>query len=145
MIFSAIRCCLYVAAPFIYPMLHPAEFGKTFGGIPPLGMASITSFFQSKHISTALVDLQISVCSVEQLLQQHKLQIVGVGGTLDTRFVSFDIARRVKKYDSAIRVIYGGPHATFTAENTLKNIPETDDIVRGDQESGPFGVPDSRP
>ncbi len=69
MIFSAIRCCLYVAAPFIYPMLHPAEFGKTFGGIPPLGMASITSFLQSKNISTALVDLQISDCSVEQLLQ----------------------------------------------------------------------------
>jgi radical SAM superfamily enzyme YgiQ (UPF0313 family) len=116
-------------------LLHPAEYGKTFGGMPPLGMASITSFLQSKNISTALVDLQISDCSVEQLLQQHKPQVVGIGGTSHTRFVSFDIARQVKKYDSAIRVIYGGPHATFTAENTLKNIPEIDYIVRGKGEN----------
>ena len=108
--------------------------------MPPLGMASITSFLQSKNISTTLVDLQISDCSVEQLLQQHKPHIVGIGGTSHTRFVSFSIARQVKKHDPAIRVIYGGPHATFTAENTLKNIPEIDYIVRGEGENTTYSL-----
>jgi anaerobic magnesium-protoporphyrin IX monomethyl ester cyclase len=121
-------------------LLHPAEYGKTTGGMPPLGMASIASFLQSKNISTTLVDLQVSDRSVEQLLQQHSPHVVGIGGTSHTRFVSYSIARQVKKYDSAIRVVYGGPHATFTAENTLKCIPEIDYIVRGEGESTTYSL-----
>jgi radical SAM superfamily enzyme YgiQ (UPF0313 family) len=121
-------------------LLHPAEHGKSFGGMPPLGMSSITSFLQSKNISTTFIDLQISDLGIEQLLHQHKPQIVGIGGTSHTRFESYSIARQVKKYDSAIKVIYGGPHASFTAENTLKYIPEIDYIVRGEGESVTYSL-----
>ena len=108
--------------------------------MPPLGMASMMSFLQSKNISTTFVDLQINDVGVEQLLHQHKPQMVGIGGTSHTRFESHSIARQVKRYDSAIKVIYGGPHASFTAENTLKCIPEIDYIVRGEGESTIFSL-----
>ena len=116
-------------------LLHPAEHGRTFGGMPPLGMTSITSYLRSKNISTAFVDLQISDLGIEELLQNNKPQVVGIGGTSHTRFESFSLARRIKKFDPAIKIMYGGPHATFTAGNTLKSVPEIDFIVRGEGET----------
>jgi anaerobic magnesium-protoporphyrin IX monomethyl ester cyclase len=115
-------------------LLHPAEQGITFGGMPPLGMSWITSFLQSKGISTTLVDLQVQKQSIDSLLQFHKPHIVGIGGTSHTRFESFALARQIKAYDSAIHVLYGGSHATFTADDTLQHIPEIDVIVRGEGE-----------
>jgi radical SAM superfamily enzyme YgiQ (UPF0313 family) len=102
--------------------------------MPPLGMAWITSFLQSKGVPTTLVDLQVSDFSVETLLQIHKPEIVGIGGTSHTRFESFTLAHRVKAYDPAICVIYGGSHASFTASDTLRHISDIDLIVRGEGE-----------
>jgi anaerobic magnesium-protoporphyrin IX monomethyl ester cyclase len=115
-------------------LFHPAEQGITFGGMPPLGMAWITSFLQSKGVSATLVDLQISDISIKTLLQIHKPKIVGIGGTSHTRFESFAIARHVKAYDPAICVVYGGSHASFTAGDTLEHISDIDIVVRGEGE-----------
>lgn len=102
--------------------------------MPPLGLGWITSFLQSRGISATLIDLQASDENIESLLKIHKPRIVGIGGTTHTRMESFSLARQVKLYDSAIGVLYGGSHATFTAGNTLWNIPDIDIIVRGEGE-----------
>ena len=115
-------------------LLHPAEKGITFGGMPPLGMSWITSYLQSKGISTTLVDLQVSNKSIESFLQTHKPRIIGIGGTTHTRYESFAIARRVKTIDPSILILYGGSHATFTAEDTLRHIQDIDIVVRGEGE-----------
>lgn len=115
-------------------LIHPAEQGKTFGSMPPLGMAWITSYLQSNGISTELVDLQISEENVESIITKHKPKIVGIGGTSHTRYESFSIAKKIKEINPVIKIIYGGSHATFTAENTLSHIPEIDIIIRGEGE-----------
>ena len=121
-------------------LLHPAEQGITFGGMPPLGMAWIISFLQSKGISAELIDLQVTDQNIESLLQTHKPRLVGIGGTSHTRFESFAVARRVKAYDPDIKILYGGSHATFTAEDTLFHLPEIDIIVRGEGEQTTFNI-----
>lgn len=115
-------------------LLHPSERETTFGSMPPLGMAWITSYLLLKGFSSTLVDLQASDTSVESLLQAHSPRIVGIGGTSHTRFESFALAHRVKIYDPSISVLYGGSHATFTADDTLSHIPDIDIIVRGEGE-----------
>jgi radical SAM superfamily enzyme YgiQ (UPF0313 family) len=115
-------------------LLHPSEQGKTFGSMPPLGMAWITSFLQSQGISTTLIDLQVTNTTIESLLQTYHPLVVGIGGTSHTRFESFTIARKIKSYNPKIQTIYGGSHATFTADDTLKHISEIDFIVRGEGE-----------
>jgi len=121
-------------------LLHPAEQGITFGGMPPLGMAWVTAFLQSKGISTTLVDLQVTEKSIQSLLQSYSPQVVGIGGTSHTRFESFGIARQVKAFAPDIQVLYGGSHATFTSEDTLAHIPEIDIIVRGEGEQSTYSV-----
>ena len=121
-------------------LVHPAEHGITFGGMPPLGMGWITAFLRSKGISTTLVDLQVTEKSIESLLQTYKPHMVGIGGTSHTRFESFAIARRVKTYDPDVQTLYGGSHATFTAEDTLAHIPEIDIVVRGEGEQTTYNI-----
>jgi len=108
--------------------------------MPPLGMTSITSFLRANNISTAFVDLQINDLGIDELLQKTTPRVVGIGGTSHTRYESFSLARQIKKYDPAIKIMYGGPHATFTAENTLTNVPEIDFIVRGEGETATLGL-----
>jgi anaerobic magnesium-protoporphyrin IX monomethyl ester cyclase len=115
-------------------LIHPAEKGKTFGGMPPLGMSWVTSYLQSKRISTALIDLQVSDKSIESILQANRPRIIGIGGTSHTRYESFAIAHRVKVFDSSILILYGGSHATFTADDTLRHIQDIDIVVRGEGE-----------
>lgn len=98
-------------------------------------MAWITSFLQSKGVSTTLVDLQVSEIEIETLLQTHKPKIIGIGGTSHTRFESFALARRAKAYDPTICVMYGGSHASFTADDTLAHRVDVDIVVRGEGES----------
>ncbi len=102
--------------------------------MPPLGMSWITSYLQSKGISTTLIDLQVSDNIIEHFLQTYKPRLIGIGGTTHTRYESFAIARYVKNFDPSILVLYGGSHATFTAEDTLKHIQDIDIVVRGEGE-----------
>jgi len=115
-------------------LIHPAERTRAFGSMPPLGMGWIAAWLDSGGIDTALVDLQVRAESVADLIAAHRPRIVGIGGTTHTRHQSFAIARAVKTCDERIAVLYGGPHATFTAEDTLTRVPEIDIIVRGEGE-----------
>jgi anaerobic magnesium-protoporphyrin IX monomethyl ester cyclase len=60
--------------------------------------------------------------------------LVGLGGTAESRFEVFRIAREIKAENPSIKVAFGGPQATFTAEDTLTNIPAIDAVVRGEGE-----------
>lgn len=116
-------------------LLHPKEpMGRIHGKIPPLGMEGIASFLESAGYAAELVDFQISSSSPREVLDKYQPRIVGIGGTSHTRHESFNLAKTVKSHNPAITVIYGGVHASFTAEDTLSHIPEIDIIVRGEGE-----------
>jgi anaerobic magnesium-protoporphyrin IX monomethyl ester cyclase len=115
-------------------LIHPGDRMKTFCHMPPLGLAGITSYLNSKGISTGLVDFQVNNKNIDSVLVENKPAVVGIGGTTHTRFEGFSIAHRTKLYDPRIKVLYGGPHASFTADDTLKHIPDIDIVVRGEGE-----------
>ena len=115
-------------------LIHPASEDRTLPVSPPLGMAWIASYCRSVGIDTCLVDLHVSDQDIEDLLEAHGPLVVGIGGTTQTRFESFRLAREVKRWDPGALVLYGGPHATFTAEDTLTGVPAIDVVVRGEGE-----------
>lgn len=122
-----------------YPLLdvlliHPKEGSKSFGGMAPLGLCWIASYLESKGISNEIVDLHIFPEDIPSLVTRHHPRVVGIGGTTHTRFESFRIAREVKACDASITVLYGGPHASFTATDTLEHVPAIDIVVRGEGE-----------
>ncbi|MEO0095460.1 MAG: radical SAM protein [candidate division WOR-3 bacterium] len=115
-------------------LINPAEKGGFFEKMPPLGLASLASFLEAYDISVKIVDFEVEKKPLEHWLSLYQPKFLGISGTTHTRFESFELARLAKSFNKDIITIYGGVHATFTASETLRNIPEIDFIVRGEGE-----------
>jgi anaerobic magnesium-protoporphyrin IX monomethyl ester cyclase len=124
-------------------LIHPKVHDRSFGGMPPLGLAWIASYLDAKGYDVELVDFQVDQRSVEDVIRENKPGIVGITGTSYTRYKSFDLARVAKKIDHKILTVYGGSHATFTPDDTLNNVPEIDVVVVGEGEDSMYEIAES--
>jgi anaerobic magnesium-protoporphyrin IX monomethyl ester cyclase len=116
----------------IYPAL---EQGKNpHGSVLPLCYAWISSLLEKNDISVRIVDYQIEDVDIEELIREENPLCVGVSGTTQSRFSSFQIINRIKAVDRDILTLYGGPHATPAAEDTLSHLPTLDVVVRNEGE-----------
>ncbi len=68
-------------------------------------------------------------------MASYSPDVVGITSTTSMVPDAYRIARIAKAQSRDIKVIMGGPHATFTPEITLTESPETDYVVRGEGES----------
>ena len=105
--------------------------------MPPLGLVSIGCVLQRNGFSVKILDLEIknNDFDLAAYIKNSSPKIVGISGMSHSRFESFRIAGIVKKASNNISTVYGGCHATFTAEDTLSHIKEIDYIVRGEGEA----------
>lgn len=115
-------------------LINPLMADKLFPTMPPLGLASIAAVLEKEGYPVEILDLDCIEQDIEQKIRDSKSNMICISGTTPTRFESFRIAKLAKKIRPDTLVIYGGPHAMFTAQDTLINIPEIDIIVHGEGE-----------
>ncbi len=115
-------------------LVNPKETGAFFERMPPLGLAYIAANLQKNGYAVKIVDFEVEDHTLTHWLQLFEPQFVGISGTSHTRFESFRLAAEAKAFNPDITTIFGGVHATFTAENTLKHIKAIDYVVRGEGE-----------
>ncbi len=120
-------------------LVNPPEvkFEVTKDPMPPLGLAMLAAMLEKENIPVTIIDGaldKIDVNEIPELVKKEDPFLIGVTGTTWNRFDSFETIRKIKKAMPDIPVVYGGPHATFAAQDTLKNLPEVDIIVRGEGE-----------
>jgi len=114
-------------------LINPADKGIP-DKMPPLDLASIASFLEENGISVKIVDFNIEKKTLEHWLSFYQPKFLGISGTTHNRFESFRIANLAKTFNKEIITIYCGSHATFTANETLRNISEIDFVIRGEGE-----------
>ena len=119
-------------------LVKPHSYGSSKGIGPPLGLGYIAAVLLENGHQVHIEDLMLAEISSTEEVYKAKFKevspdIVGITCNSHERFYSFDIARWTKEI-SNIKVIMGGPHVTFTAEETLENIPYVDIIVRHEGE-----------
>lgn len=104
--------------------------------MPPLGLASIGGVLENHGFSVKLLDLEIKSDDFDLYTYIKNLspRVVGISGTSHSRFESFRIAGVTKRVSRKTYTVYGGCHATFTAQDTLRHIKDIDYIVRGEGE-----------
>ncbi len=104
--------------------------------MPPLGLSSLGCVLEKNSFSVKILDLEIRPgdFDIGAYISSLSPKIVGVSGTSFTRFESFRIANIAKEVSNEIFTIYGGCHATFTAEDTLSHVKDIDYIVHGEGE-----------
>lgn len=118
--------------------MKPHSYQSAKGMGPPLGLAYIASLLLEAGHQVHIEDLMLTeIAKVEEVfkkkLKKVSPSVVGITSNSHERFYSFDVAKWTKEMRN-IKVVMGGPHVTFTAEETLKNIPYVDIIVRHEGE-----------
>ena len=115
-------------------LVYPQERVNAFYYMIPLGIASIAALLQQNEFTVKVIDFNFYKNDFKRDLKKWEPGLIGIGGTTGTRNGSFKLARICKQIFPYIPVVYGGPHATFTADDTLNNIKDIDFIVRNEGE-----------
>jgi len=114
-----------IAAP--YPL---EEFPS-----PPLGISYVAAAFEKAGCDVRIFDYIISSYSREKLARQladFQPDAVGAGSVTMNFYDAERILRDVKSINPEILTMMGGPHVSFTVEETLRTYPEIDLIFIGE-------------
>jgi anaerobic magnesium-protoporphyrin IX monomethyl ester cyclase len=104
---------------------------------PPLGIAYVAAAFEAAGCEVRVFDYIVSHYSREKLsaqLADFQPDAVGAGCVTMNFYDAQQIIRDVKSCNQEILTMMGGPHVSFTAEETLRNYPEIDLIFIGESD-----------
>lgn len=102
---------------------------------PPLGLAQLAGCLEQAEIPVEILDAnaqELDLNGLETAIAQAAPDLIGM--TVFTPYVP-EVARAVTVARQAApqaAIVLGGPHVTFTAEETLQTMPEADLVVRGE-------------
>ena len=115
-------------------IVYPEAVRQLHESMLPLGIMSIVSALEENNYRVLFVDFYKYRGNFKKDLKIWNPRIVGIGGTTLTRKISFSLARQAKSVLQNCKIVYGGPHASFTAVDTLQHVAEIDYIIRGEGE-----------
>jgi radical SAM superfamily enzyme YgiQ (UPF0313 family) len=101
----------------------------------PLGLAQLAACLEQANIPVEILDanaLGISWDRIEAAITQANPDLIGI--TVYTPHVP-EVSRAVRIARQAAPqavIVLGGPHVTFTAEETLQTMPQVDMVARGE-------------
>lgn len=102
---------------------------------PPVGLAYLASFLESKGITCKIIDASLSRLKKEKILEQVKKFnpcIIGITSNIayakDSNLLSKFLKKNLDKF-----IVIGGPFASLMAKETLKE-SKADCVVRGEGE-----------
>ena len=105
-------------------------------GLIPVGLASISGALIQKGCDVKILDLNLlgnSYENVSNTINIFKPEIVGITATTPIIYKLYKLAEHIKKIDSQIIVIAGGPHPSAMPEEILKE-SLVDCVVKGEGE-----------
>ncbi|MEM2046098.1 MAG: radical SAM protein, partial [Candidatus Bathyarchaeia archaeon] len=103
----------------------------------PLGISYLAAILERSGHEVYVMDcqaLRLSPDDIGDKLLELKPQIVGVTASTLTYWPAIEIVRNAKKMLPGCITVMGGPHVTVMDEDTLKQNPEVDIIVRREGE-----------
>jgi len=116
----------------IQPPYPFSEFPK-----PSLALMSLGAVLRQEGVEVQVLDLlstRYSFKKIEERMSRFQPDIVGTTSVTMNYPMAVKTLRYCKQIAPEITTIMGGPHVTFTAEETLRSAPEVDIIVRGEGE-----------
>lgn len=122
---------------FIPPGGYFAERWKKGSLMPPLGLLYIGAVLEREGFDVEIIPsevLNLKWKDIEKIVESKKPDIVGVTTTTENRFQSFELVRRAKKVFPSTITVLGGPHVSMAPDDTIRNLPYVDIVVRGEGE-----------
>lgn len=122
---------------FIPPGGYFAERWKKGSLMPPLGLLYIGAVLEKEGFDVEIIPsevLNLKWRDIERIIVERKPKMVGITTTTENRFQSFELAKRAKKVFPEAVTVLGGPHVSMAPDDTLRNLPYVDIVVRGEGE-----------
>ena len=116
-----------------YEKVEKKEYYTT----PPIGLGYLATITQNLGHNVNLIDAEALGLSLEQSVNEVISQspdLVGINLITPTFNLSKQIIQRIKQKRPKTKIIVGGTHATINPEQSLKQIPEADILIRGEGE-----------
>jgi len=104
---------------------------------PPLGLAYLASVAREIGWKPKIIDglaEEPTQRQIAEIVKRFSPDVVGLTATTATVLDAYEVARIVKETSPETLVMIGGPHATFMAEEVLRECPHIDLVVRGEGE-----------
>jgi len=122
---------------FLYP--PKKVLGLNYLGPPVfnLGFLYMAAVLEEDGVEVEILDALAEQLSVDQIcaeVKERKPDIVGITATTPTANSVLDLCDFIKETLKDSFIVLGGPHFSFSSEETLRNHPEVDCIVRGEGE-----------
>jgi radical SAM superfamily enzyme YgiQ (UPF0313 family) len=117
---------------FIQPPYPFSEFPK-----PSYALMSMGAVLKEQGMEVEILDLlaaRYSPEKIEDCLARFRPDLIGVTSVTMNFPAAVRILQTCKTLLPRAAAVIGGPHATFTAEETLRSFPEVDIVVRGEGE-----------
>ena len=132
--------CLRMKIVLFYPP-NNEEYGLFENAQPldyPLGLCYIAAVLEKRGHEVKIFDLDHDkrfngIKSAESIILNEKPDIVGISCLTYNRKGAFRITKIAKNINSNIKVIIGGPHATFFPEQIAEHVP-VDFVITGEAE-----------
>ncbi len=104
---------------------------------PPLGLAQLAAVLEEAGIGVDIVDCNAQNLGWSQLagvIGEQRPDVIGATAMTPFFYQALRVMEIAKGVDHSIVTVLGGPHVTFTPDETLLEHPEVDFIVRGEGE-----------
>ena len=105
---------------------------------PPLGLTYLASIARSQGDDVRIIDSIAMDYTFEDITGQIKKfdpDLVGLTSTTSMIPDAYKVAELAKEYNKEVKTVIGGPHVTFTQEETLMESPHMDFTVAGEGET----------
>ncbi len=103
----------------------------------PIGLLYIASYLRREGHEVRLFDMSVEEMDFRKELFTFAPDVVGISMHTDLRFVAFKVSREIKRLLPEVKIVVGGPHPTFAAEEVLVSNPFVDIVIKGEGEE-PF-------
>jgi radical SAM superfamily enzyme YgiQ (UPF0313 family) len=104
---------------------------------PPLGLSYLASALIEAGVEVRILDLVVfpySRSRLQRLIEDFNPQVTGITSVTMTFDSAMGVIDDIKKIDSNILTVMGGPHVSFCAGETLESHPGLDAVVLGEGE-----------
>ena len=119
--------------PEFYEVMGKELASASFAPCPPLGIMYMAAVLEREGFSCQIIDCDVVPDSMGRLSQLDDVGLVGISTCTATYNSALQIAEQIKRRNPSTKVVLGGPHVTFTAEETVTN-DCVDIVVRGEGE-----------
>ncbi|HPD18643.1 MAG TPA: cobalamin-dependent protein [Candidatus Goldiibacteriota bacterium] len=108
---------------------------KIEGAMPPLGLAYLASFLETKGIDAQIIDMNVEQGDAEKQVERitGSPDIIGITSMTSTIMNAYEIAKALRKKFPEAKIIFGGVHPTVLPEDVLSK-DFVDYVIRGEGE-----------